>query len=89
MGRVKKYSKQHTNKHRKLAGANKRASSNNTAADSEMVDQKSLPIAKRKQIFKKKERRDVKLKIKELRLQSLKLKKKNLGQKAEKKEIAH
>ena len=45
MGRVKKYSKQHTNKHRKLAGANKRA---NTAADSEMVDQKSLPIAKRK-----------------------------------------
>lgn len=88
MGRVKKYSKQHTNKHRKLAGANKRASSN-TAADSEMVDQKTLPIAKRKQIFKKKERRDVKLKIKELRLQSLKLKKKNLGQKAEKKEIAH
>ena len=54
-----------------------------------MVDTKTLPIEKRKQIFKKKDRRDVKHKIKELRLQSLKLKKKNLGQKAEKKEIAH
>lgn len=37
-----------------------------------------LPLAKRKQIFKKKDRRDVKKRIKELRLASLKLKKKNL-----------
>jgi len=43
-----------------------------------MVDYSVLTIAKRKQIFKKKDRREVKSKIRELRLKSLKLKKKNL-----------
>lgn len=43
-----------------------------------MVDHSVLTIAKRKQIFKKKDRREVKSKIRELRLKSLKLKKKNL-----------
>ena len=38
----------------------------------------TLSLAKRKQIFKKKNRRDVKLKIKELRLKSLKLRKKDI-----------
>ena len=41
-------------------------------------DNKVLSIARQKQNFKKKNRRDVKNRIKELRLQSLKLKKKNL-----------
>jgi hypothetical protein len=54
----------------------------------QVVD-KSLPLAKRKQIFKKKNRRDVKKRIQELRLKSLKLKKKNIDQKAEKRKIAH
>jgi hypothetical protein len=45
MGRVKKYSKQHTNKHRKLAGNKK---STEASKDDEMVDRKQLPIAKRK-----------------------------------------
>lgn len=53
MGRVKKYSKQHSNKHRKVS--KHRAYSD----DEEMVDKNVLPIAKRKQIFKKKERRDI------------------------------
>ena len=44
----------------------------------DMVDHSVLTIAKRKQIFKKKDRREVKSKIRELRLKSLKLKKKNL-----------
>lgn len=77
MGRVKKYTKQHSNKHRKVS---KNRASNNSSSDNdeEMVDRSALPIAKRKQIFKKKERRDIQIKIRELRLQSLKLKKKNL-----------
>ena len=74
MGRVKKYSKQHSNKHKNLA--RKAAAEKND--DAEMIDQSVLPIAKRKQIFKKKDRREVKKQIRELRLDSLKLKKKVL-----------
>jgi len=44
--------------------------------------QAALSVAKRKQIFKKTNRRDVKKRIAELRLESLKLKKRNLDQKA-------
>ena len=55
-----------------------------------MADETSVvSIARQKQNFKKKDRHGIKKRIKELRLQSLKLKKKNLDQKAEKKEIAH
>ena len=65
MGRVKKYSKQHSNKHKKLA--RKEKAENNE--DAEMVESGGvLPIAKRKQIFKKKDRREVKKRITELRL---------------------
>jgi hypothetical protein len=39
---------------------------------------KVLSIARKKQNFKKRDRHDVKKRIKELRVQSLKLKKKNL-----------
>jgi hypothetical protein len=49
----------------------------------------ALSVAKRKQIFKKTNRRDVKKRIAELRLDSIKLKKRNLDQKAQKKIIAH
>jgi len=47
--------------------------------DDEMTGQQAaLSVAKRKQIFKKTNRRDVKKRIAELRLDSLKLKKRNL-----------
>ena len=49
---------------------------------------KVLPIEKRKQIFKKKDRREVKRRIEELRKKSLRLKKRKMEQKAEKKQIA-
>jgi len=51
--------------------------------------QAALSVAKRKQIFKKKTRRDVKKHIAELRVQSLKFNKRNMDQKAKKKAIAH
>lgn len=59
MGRVKKYSRQHSNR--------KKRDSNKNEADQAMTDN-SLPVNKRKQIFKKKNRRDVKKRIQELRL---------------------
>ena len=51
MGRVKKYTKQHSNKHRKVS---KNRASNNSSSDNdeEMVDRSALPIAKRTQILK-------------------------------------
>ena len=85
MGRVKKYSKHNQHKSSKLrakAGVVKEANidEDHSEDNEEMkTDNKAgLSIAKRKQIFKKKDRRDVKKRIKELRMQSLKLKKRNL-----------
>ena len=55
-----------------------------------MIDEtKTLTVAMRKQIFKKKNRKEVQKTIRGLRMQSLKLKKKDLDQKAAKKKIAH
>ena len=87
MGRVKKYSRQHSNRHKKHIHARKvqNDSDNETMTDRTKV----LPVEKRKQIFKKKDRREVKRRIEELRKKSLKLKKRKMDQKAEKKEIAH
>ena len=87
MGRVKKYAKQFTNRNKKVHAANvKLAKEKDTEMD---TNTENLPLAKRKQIFKKKNRRDVKKRIAELRLKSLKLKKKNIDQKAEKRKISH
>lgn len=76
MGRVKKYSRQFSNSKKRQHAYNKRVQPD----DCEMVpaNESNLSIAKRKQIFKKKSRRDVKLRIKELRMKSLKLKKKDI-----------
>ena len=91
MGRVKKYAKQFSNRNKKVHAANQRlaAKEDNDQEMGQTSIDKSLPLAKRKQIFKKKNRRDVKKRIQELRLKSLKLKKKNIDQKAEKRKIAH
>jgi hypothetical protein len=80
MGRVKKYSKQHSNKNKGVAKRKRDAEKGHSDSDSEMKSgsEAALTVAKRKQLFKKKDRRDVKKRIKELRAQSLKLKKRNL-----------
>ena len=78
MGRVKKYSKQFSNRNKNKHSERLRATTNDVEMDSK-EDRASLPMQKRKQIFKKKDRRDVKKRIKELRLKSLKLKKKDLS----------
>ena len=75
MGRVKKYSKQHSNRHRSQSAKKNRE--NNEAKDSDSDNSQkmnvemsegqkaALSVAKRKQIFKKSKdgRRDVKKKI--------------------------
>ena len=106
MGRVKKYSKQHSNKKRKQSAAKQRTIDPNilqNTPDKLIVDQsddevmpeltnqqKALSVAKTKQIFKKSKlgRRQVKKDILQLKLQSKKLNKRNLDQKAQKKGIA-
>ncbi len=93
MGRVKKYSKQHSNKKRNQSRESfklKHLKNTEDEEDAPMTGQEAaLSVAKRKQIFKKTNRRDVKKRIAELRLDSIKLKKRNLDQKAQKKIIAH
>jgi hypothetical protein len=93
MGRVKKYSKQHSNKKRNQSRESfklKHPKNTEDEEDAPMTGQEAaLSVAKRKQIFKKTNRRDVKKRIAELRLDSIKLKKRNLDQKAQKKIIAH
>ena len=89
MGRVKKYTKQFTNRNKRIHSANQKLAKDDDDQGMSQVIDKSLPLVKRKQIFKKKNRRDVKKRIAELRLKSLKLKKKNIDQKAEKRKIAH
>ena len=89
MGRVKRYSRQHENKKRRSASLAKRIGKHNDS-DSDMdgiEDSKGqqktlgdLSIAKRRQIFKKSKngRREVKKRIMELKMQSKKLRKRNL-----------
>ena len=97
MGRVKRYSRQHENKKRRSASLAKRLNKKQDSdSDMDGVETKGrtqgdLSIAKRRQIFKKSKdgRREVKKRIMELKLQSKKLKKRNLDQKSEKKQIAH
>ena len=89
MGRVKKYSRPNVHKHKKSSKGVKEPKFEESGEDVNMTGHEGLTVAKRKQIFKKKDRRSVKQRIKELRVQSLKLKKKNLDQKSQKKEIAH
>jgi hypothetical protein len=60
MGRVKHYSKQHSNKHKKQHSKNQKA----LAADKEMTtDVQVVSIARQKQNFKKKDRHGVKKRI--------------------------
>lgn len=77
MGRVKKYSRQFSNSKKRQHAYNKRVQADDCDMEPASSEQ-NLSVAKRKQIFKKKNRRDVKLRIKELRLKSLKLKKKDI-----------
>ena len=78
MGRVKKYSKQFSNRNK--AKHSKMLRLQEQGEDVDMNnDRNALSVQKRKQIFKKKDRRDLKLKIKELRARSLKLKKKDIN----------
>ena len=105
MGRVKKYSRQFTNKKRSKSAVKQRSLQGQEDllektpdtvkdhSDSEMTDAKRkdpLSVAKRKQIFKKSKdgRRAVKKQILDLKLASKKLRKRNLDQKSEKKDIA-
>ena len=89
MGRVKRYSRQHENKHRRSASMAKKLGKKKNDSDNEMEGdaantqkktQGKLSIAKRRQIFKKSKdgRREVKKRILELKMQSKKLHKRNL-----------
>ena len=99
MGRVKKYST--GTKHRRsksllkkkiLKSADKSDNDDQMVDDSDMAKSSAshLSVNKRKQIFKKSKdgRRELKKQILELKRQSSKLRKRNLGQKTEKKRIA-
>ena len=105
MGRVKKYSRQHSNNKRNKSALKQRSLKSQDDllektpdtikdhSDSEMNESNRkdpLSVAKRKQIFKKSKdgRRAVKKQILELKMASKKLRKRNLDQKSEKKDIA-
>ena len=97
MGRVKKYAVQFKNKKHRSASLAKRIGKSDTDMDGveesegQQKTQGNLSIAKKRQIFKKSKdgRRDVKKRIAELKMQTRKLRKRNLDDKGEKKQISH
>ena len=97
MGRVKKYSREKDSKKRRAAsmaarlGKKLESDMDGVEVKTQEKTQGALSIAKRRQIFKKSKdgRRDVKKRIMELKIQSKKLKKRDLNQRDTKKSIAH
>ena len=97
MGRVKKYSREKDSKKRRAAsmaarlGKKLESEMDGVEVKTQEKTQGALSIAKRRQIFKKSKdgRRDVKKRIMELKIQSKKLKKRDLNQRDTKKSIAH